>query len=106
MRVTIIKDDNAVLVDGERRTVDCSGLPADFHALQWSGFAGEVEYSATRCDHCGVRAKKGNAIITDVSPYQTYIDAHKAAAIAQYEAELAAATAAHAEAAHAAGPQG
>jgi transcription elongation factor Elf1 len=86
MRVTIIKEDNTVLVDGERHTVDCSDLPADFHALQWSGFAGEVEYSATRCDHCGVRSKKGNVLITDVSPYQSYVDAwHEA----KTKAELA-----------------
>lgn len=103
MRVTIVKDDNAVIVDGERHTVDCSTLPADFHALQWSGFAGEVEYSAMRCDHCGVRSKKGNAIISDLAPYQPYVDAwHVAKAAAD-----AAQTAAEAErVANAAGPQG
>lgn len=72
MRVTIIKDDNAVNVDGTRRTVNLSDLPADFHALQWDGADGEVEYRVTRCEHCSARTKKGNVLISDLSPYQKY----------------------------------
>lgn len=75
MRVTIVKEDNAVIVDGDRRTVDCSSLPADFHALQWDTPFGEVEYAAVRCDHCGHRSKKPNERISDLSPYQKYVDA-------------------------------
>lgn len=74
MRVTIIKDDNAVNVDGVRRTVDLNALPAEVHAVQWDGIKGEVEYRMTRCDHCGARQKRGNEFITDLSPYQTYVD--------------------------------
>lgn len=86
MRVTIVKDDNAVIVNGERHTVDCSSLPADFHALQWDGEHGEVEFMPTRCTHCGARSKKGNAILSDVTPYQPYIDAwHAAKAVADAE---------------------
>lgn len=75
MRVTIIKDDNIVIADGRPHMVNCSDLPADFHALQWDGTSGEVEYSAVLCAHCGVRSKKQNQTITDLAPYQKHIDA-------------------------------
>lgn len=87
MRLTIIKSDAAVIVNGERHTVDCSALPVDFHALQWDGTGGEVEYGTTRCGHCGARSKKGNAIIWDVAPYQSYIDAWQTAKLAADEAK-------------------
>lgn len=79
MRVTIVKDDDIVIVDGEGFTVDCAKLPADFHALQWNGFAGEVEYRKTLCAHCGVSSKKGNLVISDLAPYQAYVNAWHAA---------------------------
>jgi hypothetical protein len=96
MRVTIIKDDNTVGVDGEFYTVDCSTLPADFHALQWQTVRGEVEYRMTRCEHCSARSKKGNVDITDMAPYQPYVDAwHVAKTAADAEkAKQAEATAA------------
>lgn len=107
MRVTIIKDDNTVLVDGVRQTVDCASLSADFHALQWDGTHGEVEYNMTRCTHCGARSKKGNELISSIAPYQKFVDAW---AVAKAEADEAARVAAEelakqiaaAEAAHAA----
>lgn len=79
MRVTIIRDDDAVNIDGERQTVDCSSLPTDFHALQWDGFAGEVEYGAVLCGHCGMRSKKPNMTISDLAPYQKFLDGWHAA---------------------------
>ena len=79
MRVTIIIDDNAENIDGERRTVDLSELPADFHVLQWTGNSGEIEHRMTVCDHCGARSKKMNVLTADLSPYQKYIDAWHAA---------------------------
>lgn len=79
MRITIIKDDNAVIVDGEHHTVDLSGLPEGFHALQWDGTSGEVEHTVTKCEHCGVRSKKGNELIYDLAPYQPYVDGWTAA---------------------------
>jgi hypothetical protein len=79
MRITIIKDDNTVGIDGEFHTVDCSTLPADFHALQWSGVRGEVEYRVTRCEHCNAQGKKGNVDITDLTSYQKYVDAWRVA---------------------------
>lgn len=79
MRVTIIKEDNAVYVDGVSQHVDCSDLPADFHALQWDGASGELEHSVTSCPHCGVRSKKGNEAVSDIAPYQKYVDSWYAA---------------------------
>jgi hypothetical protein len=93
MRVTIIRDDNVVLVNGEGYTVDCKDLPADFHALQWDGVGGEIEYSMIVCDHCKTRSKKPNAMVTDLAPYQKYVDQWQAAKV-HSDAERAAAEAA------------
>lgn len=37
MKFTIIKEDNMVGIDGVFYTVDCSQLPEDFWAVQWTG---------------------------------------------------------------------
>ena len=74
MRVTIIRDDNIVLVDGVAHRVDCSDLPIDVHAVQWAGDLGEVEYALAVCAHCGGRSKKMNATFADMTPYQRYVD--------------------------------
>lgn len=76
MRVTIIKDGGAVMVDGEHYAVDCSSLPADFHALQWDGNRGEVEYVPHMFANDASRwHKKPNDVIFDLAPYQQYVDA-------------------------------
>lgn len=75
MRVTIIKDNGTVNVDGESYPVDCSGLPPDFHALQWNGAHGEIEYRMVVCSHCNTRSKKPNLFINDMTPYLAYVDA-------------------------------
>tara|TARA_R100000808_G_C2124127_1_gene134730 strand:+ start:490 stop:753 length:264 start_codon:yes stop_codon:yes gene_type:complete len=42
---TVIKDDSAIYQDGEGILgCDMSGLPDDFHALQWNGSEGHIEY--------------------------------------------------------------
>jgi hypothetical protein len=82
MRVTIIRDDNFVSVDGEGYKVDCSSLPADFHALQWTGATGEVEYRMTVCTHCGARSKKPNATIADTTEFKPQLDGWHAAKLA------------------------
>lgn len=87
MRVTIIRDDNTVAVDGESYTVDCTPLPADFHALQWDGTSGEVEYRMTVCSHCNTRGKKPNLFVNDMTPYLPYVDAWTAAKTAATEAK-------------------
>ena len=42
----VIKTDTAIYKDGNAITgCDMSGLPEDFHALQWDGSDGHIEYS-------------------------------------------------------------
>lgn len=87
MRFTIIKDDNAAYVGGVAFFVDCSALPSEFHALQWYDTYGEVEFKTIE----GVRAQ--NEIITDISPYQSFIDSCNVKKSA-FDAAVAAAVAA------------
>lgn len=72
MRLTIIRDDNAIYVDGYCITgIDCSSLPENVKAIQWSGTAGHLEFDAEL-------ALSPQAIDT-VAPYQSLIDAWTAA---------------------------
>jgi hypothetical protein len=73
MRVTIIKDDGMAYVDGIALAVDCSSLPDEFHALQWDGTRGELEFK-TMNGH-----RKPNEMISDLAPYQSVIEAWYAA---------------------------
>ncbi len=66
MRLTIIKEDNMVYVDKVAKEVDCSDLPQDFHALQWNGESGWIEF---------VNNYKAPEQITSIEAYQKYIDA-------------------------------
>ncbi len=75
MKLTIIKETDTVIIDDAGYVVDCSALPANFHALQWDGKSGEVEYKPMLCDHCGVRSKKGNEFIKELGPYTAYVEA-------------------------------
>jgi hypothetical protein len=68
MRVTIIKDDNMVYVDGLALPVDCSSLPARFHALQWYEDHGEIERVDARGHHIE------NEPITDLAPFQSCLE--------------------------------
>lgn len=70
MRLTIVKSDGVIAVDGVALLgFDLSALPADFHALQWYDTYGDVE---------SVDPQTGqhmNAAIYDVAPFQPYVDA-------------------------------
>jgi hypothetical protein len=81
--LTIIKEDNAVYIDGVARTVDCSALA--FHALQWNASPGygHIEYPSVTCPGCRGVSKQPNTVISDVVAYQPYIDAWTAAAPAK-----------------------
>ncbi len=68
-RVTIIPDDNTVLVDGEAREISMAGIDPTIHAVQWFDTAGEIEYND------GKRHKK----IFSISPFQVFIDRWTAA---------------------------
>jgi hypothetical protein len=65
MRFTIIKNDNMVYINGIGKEIDCSELPEDFHALQWLGETGWIEFK----DNYKVAEP-----IEDISNYQKYID--------------------------------
>lgn len=76
MRVTIIKDDNAVSIDGVRYSVDCSTLPRDFHVLQWDGSRGEIEFvSHMYANDPTTWHKKPNQMLTDIASYQRFLEA-------------------------------
>jgi hypothetical protein len=69
MRVTIIADDAAVYVDGVARwPIDLTGLSSDIHAVQWYDTYGVVEF----------RSGQPNAMISDLAPYQAFVDRHAA----------------------------
>jgi hypothetical protein len=87
MRVTIVREDGLVLVDGAGfGRLDLSMLPSNVHAVQWYGTDGEVEY----VDEHG-RASF-NERITDFTPYQPALD-RWAEAKKAHEAEEAASAA-------------
>lgn len=75
MRISIISDDGAVLVDGVSRKVDLAALAADVHAVQWDSAAGKgwVEFKTG--------SGKANAPINSFSTYQAFYDAWVAKAI-------------------------
>ncbi len=47
-RITIVPDDNRVIVDGEARNVSMAGMNPTIHAVQWFGAIGEIEYNDGR----------------------------------------------------------
>ncbi len=72
MRVSIVVDDNLVLIEGVPCVVDCSALiPEGIHAVQWHSTFGEIEFAT------GVETgdRKPNERFTDMSPFQPLIDA-------------------------------
>ena len=76
MRVTIVADDDMVLVDGKPQTVDCKPLVAEGkHAVQWYGAFGEVEFRSEIDAGKREVTRKANEKITDIAPYQSYVDA-------------------------------
>jgi hypothetical protein len=71
-RYSIIRSDNAVVVDGEYYHVNCSLLPANVHAIQWDGTKGHVEF-VDEDQNDGKRDP--NLMITDFAPYASLIEA-------------------------------
>lgn len=69
MRVTIIRDDGVVGVNGVFRKVDLTGFPTTIRALQWSGTAGHLEYDDA-----------SNSELSSITPFQAFIDRWTAAA--------------------------
>lgn len=73
MRVTIVAEDNMVVVGGVGRRVDLSWLEEDVHAVQWYDTAGEVEYKTINSK------RKMNVGILSFGPYQRAVDQWNAA---------------------------
>ncbi len=85
MRVTIIPADGFVSVDGKGYSgLDLSFMDTDIHALQWYNTDGEIE----RCDSRGRIV--ANEEITNLSPYQSALDAWQVANNAADAADAAA----------------
>ncbi|SCY25916.1 hypothetical protein SAMN05216420_10421 [Nitrosospira sp. Nl5] len=72
MRMTIIRDDGVVGVDGLFRPVDLSTLPREIRAVQWNGASGHVEYTDS--------AKAENTPLETITDFQPFIDRWIAAA--------------------------
>lgn len=68
MRVTIIRDDGVVGVDGLFRKVDLSALQPGVRAVQWDGTSGHVEYD-----------NMANIEFNNISSIQPFIEAWIAA---------------------------
>ena len=71
MRVAIIADADKVNVDGVARFVDLSALDPNIHAVQWD--------SATSTGHVEYKDRSPETALTDISDYQSFIDAWTAA---------------------------
>jgi hypothetical protein len=69
MRVTVIRDDGVVGIDGVFRPVDLSALPAGIRAMQWNGSDGHIEYE-----------EAANTVLENVTAFQPFIDLWIAAA--------------------------
>ena len=65
MNVCIVKEDKAVMVDGEVMNFDFD-LPSNVWAIQWNGSTGEIEFNDGT----------PNEVITDFTAYQSLVDGH------------------------------
>lgn len=70
MRVTIVRENNAVTIDGATREVDCSGVDSDIRVIQWIDETGWLEFVNGLGEPFRV-----NQPIDDIGPYQYLIDA-------------------------------
>lgn len=80
MRVTVVPEDSFVSVDNHGvGGVDCSGLDANIHAIQWYETTGEIEWKKT------AESDRYNEVISSFEPFMFIVERH-----AQRIAELAA----------------
>lgn len=88
MKVTIVKEDNAVHVDNEPLNLDLTGVnfPANFWALQWNGSSGHIEYNSATLQNDEITSLPDWASVC-VTKWQT----RKAEIVAAEAAEAAAA---------------
>lgn len=80
MKLTIIRGDNMVYIEGEPLIVDCSSLDSSIHAVQWNGTNGIIEFvDPDPFDNEAPAPQR----ITDISQFQSLIDSWNAAKQAQ-----------------------
>lgn len=72
MKMTAIKDDGMVYVDGRPMKVDMSDLPDFVHAVQWDENKGFLEFKP---DKTGIRMP--NITFNDLAPYKFLFDRWK-----------------------------
>lgn len=66
MKVTIVMEDELVIVEGVAYKVDLRDLPPYLHAIQWNGSYGELEFRADKA----TGKKLPNISFTDFSPFE------------------------------------
>lgn len=82
MRLTIVRRDNVVVMDGRGLVMDLVNYPflKGIHAVQWDGTSGQVEYENDGKTAWSFRLNDG---INDISKYQAIINAWKVVAAAE-----------------------
>ena len=81
MRLTILKDDDVVIVDSVGAKVSCKEIPAYVHAIQWDGARGHIEFK-----HAPDGSHVANVPIQHVENYAFLIDRWR---VARSEAAIA-----------------
>jgi sRNA-binding protein len=72
MKLTVIREDNMVIVDNVSHSIDCSELPTFVHAIQFDNGVGHIEFNVD-----GNGRKMGNVKITDITFANYLVDRHK-----------------------------
>ncbi|MES1977317.1 MAG: DUF4376 domain-containing protein [Pseudomonadota bacterium] len=65
MKITVIPEDNVIIVDGDARKPEGVVYPVGVRAIQWSGDSGQIEYVDRGQEHCA-----------DMAFIQPFIDLH------------------------------
>lgn len=77
MKLSVIREDNTVIIDGVVRSVDLSALDPNIRAIQWDEDRGHIEFDNHREPY--VRLNGVLAAPTDLAEFQWIIDAWMAA---------------------------
>jgi hypothetical protein len=91
MKLTILKEDNMVHVDGKPLELDLSTItfPENFWALQWNGSSGHIEYNSPMIQNDEITSLPdwANASVTKWQTRNAEIEAEEAAKAAAAAAE-------------------
>ena len=91
MKLTILKEDNMVHVDGKPLELDLSTItfPENFWALQWNGSSGHIEYNSPMIQNDEITSLPdwANASVTRWQTRNAEIEAEEAAKAAAAAAE-------------------